>query len=277
MLQRQEPEENTPLIEHRVTTEEFTQAVAALESRKEEERQRLAGTVPIAQTVQELGIDAAPDEIWTEVQAQRARQAAAQTAPPPHEETGQQIPNRNYFPYQSVYRDVPRRHQRWFTILIMAFFFTRIFSLNVHHPHGVVSPITTTTASIKTLAEIPNGHTVYCDNATLQNLDFEIDHVGPPSQALVHEQRGKNDWALIKYDGHVYLRGYTIALSDQAMQAQPVKIYNSSPAQGLPITVRLDRLEWQGNMSGGDMNGNWSEITVSHPQLDSHAHEAWSP
>ena len=56
----------------RVTPEELSQALTAIEARKQAEASRLAGTIPISQVVSELNLDSTPEEILTEVQVQRA-------------------------------------------------------------------------------------------------------------------------------------------------------------------------------------------------------------
>ena len=73
----------------RVTAEEFAAAIDAVERRKAAERERLASTVPIGQTIDELRIDATPDEILREVEAQRIAkrgQAPPKAAPPDSKE-----------------------------------------------------------------------------------------------------------------------------------------------------------------------------------------------
>ncbi len=93
MLRQEQPEQNppptpafstplgTPAAEARVTAEEFARALAALEGRKQEAVRQQDGTVAIGQVVQELEVDASPEDIWAEVQRQRA--AAEQAAQPP--------------------------------------------------------------------------------------------------------------------------------------------------------------------------------------------------
>lgn len=65
-----------PAAERRVSAEELTRAVSALEDAKAAER--IAGVAPIGQIVNELGLDATPEEIWAQVQKQRAEAAAPQ-------------------------------------------------------------------------------------------------------------------------------------------------------------------------------------------------------
>ena len=77
MLQH-EPQEQTPetpAAQIRVTSEELAQAINALETSKDEAARRLAGTVPIGEVIQELKLEATPEEIWAQVQRQRAQAA----------------------------------------------------------------------------------------------------------------------------------------------------------------------------------------------------------
>ncbi len=55
----------------RVTPEELTQALNALQKSKEEEASQLNGTLSIGQAVDEMGLDSTPEEIWKHIQAQR--------------------------------------------------------------------------------------------------------------------------------------------------------------------------------------------------------------
>jgi hypothetical protein len=64
-------EEIPSVTQERVTSEELNQALARIEARKAEEARRTAGTIPLGQAVEELGLDATPAEIFAEVQAQR--------------------------------------------------------------------------------------------------------------------------------------------------------------------------------------------------------------
>ena len=57
----------------RVTPQELSDALAAIEARKQAEASRLAGTIPIEQAVSELHLDSSPEELWAEVQVQRGK------------------------------------------------------------------------------------------------------------------------------------------------------------------------------------------------------------
>ena len=76
MLQHeQEQPTGTPAAQIRVTSEELAQAINALEASKDEAARHLAGTVPIGEVVQELKLEATPEDIWAQVQKQRTQAA----------------------------------------------------------------------------------------------------------------------------------------------------------------------------------------------------------
>jgi hypothetical protein len=70
----QTPASQIPAAERRVSADELTRAVSALEDAKAAER--IAGVAPIGQIVDELGLDSTPEEIWAQVERQRAEAAA---------------------------------------------------------------------------------------------------------------------------------------------------------------------------------------------------------
>ncbi len=81
--QEHEPQEQPttiPAAQVRVTSEELAQAINALEASKDEAARRLAGTVPIGQVVAELKLEATPEEVWAQVQRQRAQAAQEEAA-----------------------------------------------------------------------------------------------------------------------------------------------------------------------------------------------------
>jgi len=69
-----------PAAQIRVTSEELTQAINALEASRDEAARHLAGTVSIGEVVQELKLEATPEEVWAQVQKQRARKAVEDAA-----------------------------------------------------------------------------------------------------------------------------------------------------------------------------------------------------
>lgn len=77
MLKHDEAQD-LPAASQRVTAEELSRAVSALDEARAAEQ--ISGTAPIGQVVEELNLDATPEEIWAQVQRQRAEDAA-KTAP----------------------------------------------------------------------------------------------------------------------------------------------------------------------------------------------------
>ncbi len=73
MLKHDETQ-HLPATQQRVTAEELARAVSALDEARAAEQ--ISGTAPIGQVVQELNLDATPEEIWAQVQVQRAQDAA---------------------------------------------------------------------------------------------------------------------------------------------------------------------------------------------------------
>lgn len=63
----------------RVTPEELAQALACIEARQAEQAKQQKATIPIGQAVKELGLNAAPEEILAEIQAQRDQNALRMT------------------------------------------------------------------------------------------------------------------------------------------------------------------------------------------------------
>ena len=97
----QEPERT--LSQHRVTPEELTRALAAIEARqqkaarlqeaeREAEQAYLSVTIPVEDAVRELNLETTPEEIWAEVQEQRAADSRVETAPKPGEEENNTLP-----------------------------------------------------------------------------------------------------------------------------------------------------------------------------------------
>ena len=75
------PEPPISVSQARVTPDELSSALAAIEARRQAEAAHLAGTIPIDQAVSELHLDSTSDEIWAEVQAQRTKASATPPAP----------------------------------------------------------------------------------------------------------------------------------------------------------------------------------------------------
>jgi len=83
MLQHESQEptvpSSLPASQARVTPEELNAALEALDADKQRAARLQAETVPLGEAVDGLGLDATPEQIWAQVQRQRA-DAAAQAA-----------------------------------------------------------------------------------------------------------------------------------------------------------------------------------------------------
>ncbi len=111
-----------PAAQIRVTSEELTAALVALEAskqealrRQEEEARLLAATIPIGQAVKDLSLDATPEEIWAEVQAQRGaedRREEGYSCPERTRETVEDVPEAvEPAPYNQFYHGTQWMHQ----------------------------------------------------------------------------------------------------------------------------------------------------------------------
>ena len=112
MLQHEQPV--TPIVpsaaEARVTPEELNAALKALEDRQ-------SGTVAIGSVVDELRLNATPEQIWEQVQQQRAQREQAAQTPPAQS-------------FAVMPKTLPRRRIWWATITAIAFIFGGIVMIN---------------------------------------------------------------------------------------------------------------------------------------------------
>ncbi len=258
----------TPVSQARVTPEELTQALAAIESRKQAEASRLAGTIPIGDAIADLHLDSTPEDIWAEVQAQRAKADAAQARSADADTTRRARRPQAKAAEQARQQPVtPRRGWRKSgmigMVLVGWLVFHNAFSSHSggHVPSHVAAPI------LRPLSQIPDGQEVYADDSALA----QVSEGKPLPQITVSENASGNRWTLVKIGGHVYLRGYIeSADSLQPLQGKPLNVYNddnSGELNGDPtsnITLRVDNVPLQ--KSGGD--GDFSGVTITHFQPD---------
>lgn len=84
MLRQEDPHPTPDTLsaaQTRVTPEELAHAIATLEARRLDAERVQAGTIPIGEAVRELNLDATPEEVLTEVRAQRQAQSAPPSPP----------------------------------------------------------------------------------------------------------------------------------------------------------------------------------------------------
>lgn len=268
MLKNQDavPEPPLTVSQRRVTPDELTQALAAIEARRQAE----AGTIPIDQAVSELHLDSTPDEIWAEVQKQRTKASLPKAAPV---EQPQQAA-----PPVSVNRPTVRvRPRGWRRLLAPVLVIGVLMSAGVipHNftSHGFSPSLLTSKHSppaapvLTPLSAVPDGKEVYADDAAL----IQISEGKPSAQITVSKNATGNRWNLIKTGGHVYLRGY-IENTDsfKPLLGKPLNVYNDDNSGELEgdstseISLRVDHIPLQ--KSGGD--DGYSEVTVPDFQPD---------
>ncbi len=271
-----EPETLSTASQSRVTAVELAAAVAAIERRRQAEAD---GGQPLGQILSEMGLDITEADLLAEVQAQRVRSKR-----------------------QRVWRLTGRRGLVAGTLaasgLLLALAGAWLQTLN--GGDGVNSQFFgETNASlgaklllqdrsgpspvIRTLAETPEGHTVFCSAETAEyaamsrQYRFEPHPIGQEAPQML--------WPVVKYDGELYLRGWTSATLSHAAakQDERIAVYNTPKAPGAgahpaQITFRLTP-----NMfTNGPAYQHWPENTpavfyCAHLHLNKHAYEKWQP
>lgn len=255
------PEPPLTVSQMRVTPDELTQALAAIEAR----RQADAGTIPLDQAVSELHLDSTSDEIWAEVQAQRAKVAAARQKPAPAAQAApvSGLRGRDHLRRRGLRRLVAP------AVVIGLLMSAGIIPHNFT-PHGFSPSLITKAAAptLRPLSAVPDGKEVYADDAAL----IQISEGKPAAQVVISENATGNRWNLVKTGGHVYLRGYIESASSfQSLRCKPLNVYNDDNSGELEgnktsnITLRVDNIPLQ--KSGGD--SDYSSLTVPNFQPDS--------
>lgn len=244
----------------RVTTRELADAMASLQARKEAAARRMEGSIPLGEAIQELQLDATPEELLAEVQAQRAR-----------------VPK-------------PARSSVWAMLaaLVPASVFLIGFTV-AHLSDGASAPpapimVSTPTPStltisappatlvqdnsgptpvLRTLGEVQNERPVLC---ALSQTDSSV--------AFVNFSNPASTWTLIKHDGRVYVRGWMANMSRQAMATGDVEFFSRKAdvvlgSAPIPVTLRLDRLRC---LPG---HGDDAAIVARGVRPDSHFREVW--
>lgn len=288
--QEQEPEFQpspwpVPASETRVTPDELTAAVAALESRRETEARHLQGTLTLGEAVSELHLDATPDELLAEVKAQREKRAAeeaareAEKAREKRADTGFAVPPSVGHGSVPLARLAPfsfnSRSKRKPWIFVLAILLMGNVFGHLHAPRVRIN--TSGQAAISapqynTLAEVPDGKTVLCSTANLQ----AIKNGASPAKVRLGEIDDEDmAWRIVKHDGHVYVRLQTPRMSVSELQRiGNLNVYNVKNAGELEgvheqaVSVPLDKMDWNGTVTTGD---GFQQITVSRLGLDAYA------
>lgn len=254
----------------RVTPDELSQALAAIEARKQAEAAHLAGTIPIDQAVSDLHLDSTSDEIWAEVQAQRAKASPPKAA-------SRETPPQAVQPF-SVGVPMGRvRRRGWRRLLAPVLVIGVLMSAGII-PHSFTSHgfspslltkkhFSTAAPILRPFSQIPTGTEVYADDNAL----LQISEGKPAAQIMVSENASGSRWTVVKMYGHVYLHGFTASADSlAALDGKALPVYNDDDSGELNgqttsrIMLRVDGIPLQ--KSGG--NSDYSSITIPNFQHD---------
>ena len=251
----------SPAAHVRVTPQELAAALARLEARQG----GLEGTIPLGDAVQELGLNATPEELLREIEAGRAH--APQSRP-------------------------RMRHAKTFRAAGAASFgglclLVGLFALRsqVSAPSATAgvatvvagpatpqpAPLTIPTPllvrqpdrKMALLSEVPDGQPVLCDIAATD-----------AGATLTAWSPGDGHWTLIKHGDRVYLRGWIMDMSDTALRStvvevHPLAYYVASGLHPVPVTLPLDGFQSPPGLTSDNM------ISASHVVPDGHLKEKW--
>ena len=241
-----------PAAQVRVTPEELAAAVAVLQANKE----GMAETISIGDAVEELSLDATPEEILKAVEARRKQRSSSSR----------------------------KRRRSW--LALAAALVTIGAAGIVFRPHSQTAPITPAASpSINSLADVKEGRLVYVNTHGLEQI------IGgeKPAQVQVHKDNQGVQWGIIKHSGRIYVQAYTTFTTEQGLKNKPADLYNSEDqvdSQGgklwkrdaygsayyeaVKVTVPVQSLHYEDSQIS---NGNGKEkamIRASDIHTDSH-------
>jgi len=256
LRQEQYPnEKDVPAEQVRVTPEELATAITRLEAHKDSTQRNLEATVAIGDVIQQLGLDASPEDILAEVERERARKLSSNKKPRTFRKrlrlsliTGVAI-----IGFTFGWRLIPNFSGNHSTNVATAPMVTLI-SLN---PNLRVRDVS---GKIEMLSEVGDNQPVLCiyDNLSSQFLNFV------PNNGAA--------WTLIKHGNRIYVRGWLFPVSNKVMQTDGADVAANRDADySLSVTLPVDSIKVL-QPTGG--------INVFHAQdihLDNHAYEKWQP
>lgn len=260
---QEEPDAPVPAAQVRVTPQELASALARLESRHEAGRQHEAGTVALGEAVQELGLPVTPEELWREVQSDRAQ---AQPAPLRSKQTraarlsgvaaATLLAVMGMFALSQT-RSVPPTPE---PAIVLAPATPQAAPISL--PQGLV--VRDTGNRMVLLSEVADNRPVLCNlTATDQTAAF-----APFASDSQH-------WTLVKHGGRVYLRGWIADMSPAALRSSPVEIHPlrqyvvSAGLHPVPVTLPVDGFMSTPGLTNDDM------ISATGVKPDAHYSEKW--
>jgi len=261
MLRHDDNSESTappsPAAQVRVTPQELAAALARLEARQG----GLDGTIPLGDAVQELGLNATPEELLREIEAGRARQQAS------HPKTRLAKAGR-----------AAAALTCGGLLLLGGLFAFRGEAPAPPAAIAVPAPTTPQAAPISIpddllvrrpdhkmalLSEVPDGQPILCLLAGTEN-----------GARLTDFAPSTSHWTLIKHGGKVYVRGWIGDMSDNALRStvvevHPLAYYVASGLHPIPVTLPLGGFQSPPGLTGDNM------ISAGHVVPDGHLKEKW--
>lgn len=256
---RQETNETIPptAAQARVTPEELAAAITRLEARKDAGQRHLEGTIPIGEAVQQLGLEATPEEVLAEVQAGR------RLATPEKRRA-------------SVGKRLVLLLGLCGILLGLALDGNGLREMQ-SHPAAVSTDVShmarpisfdpnllvgDATGRLVTLSEVGDNQPVRC---TFDNeASFFRQYLPANAQA---------SWTLIKHGGKVYVRGRALRVSPGVFSSLGLDVTNvvNDPQYVVPVTLPLSGFQVLANV------GNDGLFHAQNIHLDKHAYEKWKP
>jgi len=246
-----------PAAQVRVTPEELAAAITRLEARKDAGQRHTAGTIPIGEAVQQLGVDTTPEEVLAEVWA--IRQEPMRTKRRPSVAGRLVLALGLSGVLLGLALDVNGLQQTQDHQTVVSANISSVpvpISLN---PNLLVGDAA---GKLVMLSEVGDNQPVRC---TFDNQGSLLrQYYSSNAQAL---------WTLIKHNGKVYVRGQILKMSPKVFLSEGVDVttVGDDPAFAIPITLPVKGF----NVVPGA--GSYVEFHALNIHLDKHAYEKWQP
>ena len=251
----------------RVTPEELAAAVTALQIRKEGQ----SGTIAIGDAVEELGLDVTPEEVLAEVQARR------QAAP----KKKRQLRGQSFVLALGI-AGVLLGLAVDSNVLTQAQSIQLVPGTEPYHlePRTLALAPVSSKPLIMTLAEAPDGKTVYCSPHAIYVAAMSRNT--QETQPEIREPVTEMNWPVVKYGKELYVRGWIRSpLSKAAAKLSEVEVFNkpSVPQLGATpqqITLKLDLQTSGVGLGYQRLNPDGTgELVFHEPRLTARAYEKW--
>ena len=249
----------------RVTPEELAAAITRLEAHKDSTQRRLESTVAIGEVVQQLGLDATPEEVLAEVHAGRtlpSKRLSAKERLNLYVAAGALVIAFAIFPISRYFAG----HPSYDVTTVSTASLVPVSGSQPSHifldPNLLVGEVS---GKVVMLSEVGDNQPVHC------TFDGSALAFGSYSPNIV-----PNSWTLIKHGGQVYVRGRVQAMSAKVLSRDGAEVLSASPnvsADGLatPITMPLKDFDAVPNT---DITNTYM-FHAQNIHLDKHAWEKW--